>query len=787
MFDPTPATLLLVDDNPSMLQILCRWLERDGYNLVTAANGHEALAAFAERPPDLVLLDVMMPGPNGIEVCQRLRQMQGGAQTPVLMVTALEDADTVDRAFAAGATDYITKPVNPFVLSQRIRTLLRVQRADAARQASEQRYRAMVDTQTEMVCRWRPDGVFTFANAAAVRALNRPLEQVLGQTLVSLMPASVQSLVRQRIETVVRQLTPAEPRVGPIEQLEWGGDRPAHWLRWTHHGLFDEAGHLVEVQSVGVDITDRKRAEDALRASEERYRAVVDSQTEMICRWRPDGTLSFVNEAYARQFDRPAVELLGQQFADLLPEPDQPPVRARLADLVSRLTPAAPLAGPYEHRATLPGGALAWQRWSDCAFFDENGVLVEIQSVGRDVTARKLAEDKLRLQSAALNAAANAIVITNPQGVIEWVNPAFTALTGYTADEVIGQTPRALRSGQHSAEFYASLWQTIASGQVWQGEIVNRRKDGSLYTETMTITPVRDDSGALTHYVAIKQDVTEQRHLQQQMLAAQKLADIGTLAAGVAHEINSPLQVITGLSQSSLVRLDSGEPLDLGRLRRNLDNIQRNGWRCAEIVRSLRTYAHVGGGNFELNDLNAVVRDALLLIEHQLSRWANITLTTHYQAGLPAFCCDRNQITQVIINLLTNARDAMPSGGSIDLRTGYEAESEQLILRLADNGQGIPEAVQAKIFDPFFTTKPLGKGTGLGLSIVSGIVRAHGGQIAVESAPRQGTTFTLHFPLSASETKAQLPAVWGRFDDALGSWPGIPANAAHSLEESQHA
>jgi two-component system, cell cycle sensor histidine kinase and response regulator CckA len=248
--------------------------------------------------------------------------------------------------------------------------------------------------------------------------------------------------------------------------------------------------------------------------------------------------------------------------------------------------------------------------------------------------------------------------------------------------------------------------------------------------------------------IVILRNISEHKRVLAQMFNSQKLVDLGTLAAGVAHELNSPLQVITGLSESLLNRIRQNE-YDPARLSQNLDTINRSGWRCAEIVRSLLTYARASTSQIQLHDLNILVRDTLLLIEHQLRSWSNITVTTQLAPQLPQLLCDRNQITQILINLLTNARDAMPEGGEITIRTEHDAAAARLKLQVSDIGPGIPEATRARIFEPFFTTKPAGQGTGLGLYIVAGIVRAYGGEILVDSILGEGTTFTLVFPEQA--------------------------------------
>ena len=289
------------------------------------------------------------------------------------------------------------------------------------------------------------------------------------------------------------------------------------------------------------------------------------------------------------------------------------------------------------------------------------------------------------------------------------------------------------------------------------------RKDGTPLLTANRVSLLRH--GGKHYHVGLKTDITEQKQTQAWIMNTQKLADLGTLAAGVAHELNSPLQVITGVSESLLRRLDQNK-LEPDYLRRNLDVVHRNGWRCAEIVRSLHTYARASGGQLAPASLNELLRDGLLLMEHQLASWSHITIQTNFAEDLPPLTCDRNQITQVLINLLTNARDAMPDGGSISLTTRFDPAAQALVLQVADTGQGIPEAIRSKIFDPFFTTKAIGKGTGLGLSIVSGIIRANGGAISLESQEGRGTTFTVQFPVAVPEAALAGAEPVGRFDEA---------------------
>ena len=252
--------------------------------------------------------------------------------------------------------------------------------------------------------------------------------------------------------------------------------------------------------------------------------------------------------------------------------------------------------------------------------------------------------------------------------------------------------------------------------------------------------------------------------LVTQLIQSQKMAGLGTLAAGMAHEINSPLQVIIGDSDA-ILELAKAEPPDRDEIARAAERIHKRGWRIAKIVRSLQDYARSSPPQFTAEPLSTLVREALVLLEYQINVWGNIQVVTELADPLPDLLCDRNQIIQVVLNLVSNAHDAMPDGGAITIRTGFDAPGSRLSLTVSDSGPGVPEAIQARIFDPFFTTKPLGQGTGLGLSIAHGIMRAHGGEIGVASRPGLGAAFTLYFPLNAPATETKPAPTEARYED----------------------
>jgi len=374
-----------------------------------------------------------------------------------------------------------------------------------------------------------------------------------------------------------------------------------------------------------------------------------------------------------------------------------------------------------------------------------------IQCHFHDITERQRAEAERLLQSAALNAAANAIVISDVQGTILWVNDAFTALTGYPRAEAIGQNLHLLKSGEHPREFYDDMWQTILAGRVWRGQVRNQCKDGARYDEEMTLTPLKDPAGRITHFIAIKQDITERLALEKHYLRAQRLESLGTLASGVAHDLNNILAPI--LMAAPFLRKE--QPAEMRE--KIVATIEASAERGAEIVKQVLTFARGAEGKRLRLDVTHLIKEMAGIARETFPK--SINIVPRFAPDLWPLMGDPTQLHQVLLNLAINARDAMPDGGTLAL-SGENLEVDEnyssmvpgthagsyVLLKVSDTGSGIPQEVIDRIFDPFFTTKEVGKGTGLGLSTVLGIVQSHGGVVHVESEPGRGTTFQVFLP-----------------------------------------
>lgn len=373
---------------------------------------------------------------------------------------------------------------------------------------------------------------------------------------------------------------------------------------------------------------------------------------------------------------------------------------------------------------------------------------------------RQQKEAELHKVSMAVEQAGEMVMIADRYGAIQYVNPAFTAVSGYSREEVVGKNPRLLKSGMQDREFYQELWGTITKGRIWKGRLVNKRKDGTLYTEEATISPVKDATGRLLNYVAVKRDITEflrteeeRAKLQEQLQHSQKMESIGILAGGVAHDFNNLLTTIIGNVQLVLGELEKKDPHV-----EDLKEIRKAGERATALTCQLLTFSRRETRSPELLDLNKGLEEMEKMLRRLIRE--DIDLKIMPCPDLWPVYMDPNQADQIIINLVVNARDAMPDGGTLTVETANteldrayfikhgvdNKPGPYVMLAVTDTGIGMDEAVQKKMFEPFFTTKERGTGTGLGLSTVYGTVKQNGGYIWSYSEPGQGTAMTVYLP-----------------------------------------
>lgn len=406
----------------------------------------------------------------------------------------------------------------------------------------------------------------------------------------------------------------------------------------------------------------------------------------------------------------------------------------------------------------------------------ENARLVDESQ--RELAERIKAEERLRKLYVAVEQSPASILITDTHGTIEYVNSHFTALTGYSFDEVVGKNPNILKTGETTRDEYQQLWETILAGGEWHGEFRNRKKNGDLYWEQALIAPIRDNNGTITHFIAIKEDVTERKQLESQLWHVQKMDAIGQLAGGIAHDFNNILAAIVGYAGIMRLKLP-----DDSSLKRNAEQIAAAAERGAALTKALLAFSREQVSHPAIVDLNEVISRVHQLLHWLISENVHIEIDLE-QKGVPALV-DSGEIEQVLMNLSTNARDALPSGGTIAIRTevatidsdfilakGFGISGKYALITFSDNGEGMSAEVARHVFEPFYSTRAFGKGTGLGLSIVYGIIKKHNGYIVCNSTLGLGTVFQIYLPLmdpvdAVSRENVQQKVVEARTGDYI--------------------
>ncbi len=526
---------------------------------------------------------------------------------------------------------------------------------------------------------------------------------------------------------------------------------------------YDTDGKPTQMSGTVLDITDIRKTEELLKESEEKYRGLIESVPNGIQENDLSGAITYSNKAHHTILRYPQGELIGKKIWDIVANESD---RESLKEYFFTLIKDQPEPAPYFGRNLTKDGGLVDVLVNWTYKRDAGGRLAGFISVITDITERKRMEEQLRKLSIAVEQSPTTVVITDTNGNIQYVNPRFTQLTGYTSEEAIGKNPRILKSGKTPPEVFRQLWDAITAGGEWQGEFCNKKKNGEFYWELAHISPLRNGEGVITNFIAFKDDITERKRmeseheiLREQLYRSQNLASIGKLAGGVAHNFNNLLTVIMGFASLLNSEIEGDSPF-----RDYTTKIIKSSRTAADLTQALLAFSRKQLADLRPVNINEIVRQSRSLLQ-QLIR-EDIVLTTALTNADTTVMADVGQIEQSLMNLATNARDAMPDGGHLKICTevmemddsfiklrGYGIAGKYVHIVVSDTGIGMEENTRLRVFEPFFTTKEVGKGTGLGLSSVYGIVKQHGGYINVDSEPGKGATFHIYLPVIESEAE----------------------------------
>lgn len=515
----------------------------------------------------------------------------------------------------------------------------------------------------------------------------------------------------------------------------------------TIKALTDEHGWTIAHIGVLRNITERRAAEDLLRESEQKFRLLFETAPLGMISFTSGGEILDINHTLLAILNLPSREHAQQLNLATLPRLGG---TGFVDDVRRSLRTGKPLVN--ESSCRFEWGGSMYIRYLLTPIRDDSGTLRGLQAMIEDITDRVLGEQELRKLSAAVNQSANAICITDTHGIIEYTNPRFSEVTGYSVLELVGRPVSLLKSGTHDQEYYGDLWATISSGQVWSGVMQNRRKNGELYWERKSISPVFSDDGRIMNYLSTSEDITLELLTQAKLSESEKMAAVGMLAAGVAHEFKNYLGGIIGNASFALEELPEEDQL----ARETLENIVQMGEKANQVAMSLLTYSKARPEDRSREDLRTIIRSTISLVEKEL-RIRSIEIVTYFQ-DVPEVVVAAGKIQQLLLNLIINAEHAISSSGVIAI--ALVQDGDYVYLKVGDTGSGIAPEHLHKVFDPFYSTKGAwGKdklvGTGMGLSICRNIAREHGGDLTVQTRVGVGTTFTLTLPLAEGVAEAE--------------------------------
>ena len=751
--------VLILEDRLHDAEMLIRELRRAGYDPDWRREDNEAgFLSALKQSPELILSDYSLPQYDGLQAMKAVRESD--QDIPFILVSGTVGEEIAVQAMQAGVTDYLLKDrlsrLGPAVQRALEARKLREEHrsANLKFRASERRYRRLFES--------AKDGILILnSKSGMVDDVNPFLMELLGFSREEFLSKKIWEL------GFLKNLVANEAKFIELQQSEY--------VRYDGLPLKSADGRQVDVEFVSNvydvdgesviqcnirDITDRKRAEESLRQSEARLRVVTERARVGLVVVDADHCFTFSNAAFSMMFGLSDGSIVGKSIADVLPDaygerilPEL--VRAFDGERISYEL-HLPIQKPQFHYALNYEPVINGER------------VTHVVIVVIDITEQQQTWNLLRLQERVIHATTQGIVITDalqPDCPILFTNRGFELITGYSASEALGRNCRFLQGQETDAVTAASIREAIREERAGSFELLNYRKNGTTFWNDMSITPVRDDNGQLTHFVGVQNDVTARREAEQQVRQSQKMEAVGQLAGGVAHDFNNLLTVIDGYTSLMLETNSSTNPEW-----EYLQEIRTATSRAADLTRRLLAFGRRQLRTPESLDLNTAIEETVKLLERLLCE--NVVLEIDLDAQAGWVWADRGEISQILLNLAINARDAMPDGGQISVTTKLtELDHSEIptgelfkpgkfaVITVSDTGSGIPKDVQAKMFEPFFTTKPAGKGTGLGLSTVYGIVIQTGGHIEVSSTEGEGTSFRIYLPQleHVEETEPTFP------------------------------
>ena len=498
----------------------------------------------------------------------------------------------------------------------------------------------------------------------------------------------------------------------------------------------------------------RKRAEEALQISEQKFKDLTETTTDWVWEVDKNGVYTYVSPKVKELLGYEVSEVLGKTPFDLMPKEEAERIGKFFNEKVLNKEPFYILENENRHK----DGHLVVLETSGIPIFDERGQLEGYRGIDRDITERKRAEEKLRLFSHSVDSSIDGIAMGDLEGRITCANETFVRMFGYSREELIGKEIAFIYPEDQMSKLKKATKAAIEGG--WEGELIGKRKDGGLFPMAISASRVVDDEGNVIAHMASHRDITEKKKMEAQLIQAERLTAVGTLAYGIAHEFNNILAGILGNAEFGMGNDDPQEVAECFRV------IMESCDRAKGITNSLLAFSRQREAKKQRADVTETVETVLGLVERELEK-QNVKVVRKFKP-IPEITCDLGELSGVVLNMITNARDAMkPDGGTLTIEIAKRGDNIEMIF--TDTGCGIPDSIKSRIFEPFVTTKgALGQseipGTGLGLFLSYGIISRYHGKIGVKSEIGKGSKFTIKIPISKNqespvlvETEAEKP------------------------------
>ncbi|HEV7428027.1 MAG TPA: PAS domain S-box protein [Thermoanaerobaculia bacterium] len=789
----TPLDILIVDDQPINLRLLRAELEAEGHTVFEASNGEEGLTVLDRQQIDVIISDILMPVMDGYRFCYEVRRSERHRAIPFIVYTSTYLSPSDEKlSLDLGADRYLRKPASLEQINQTITEVLAAPRREPTTVFDStdvlKEYNAglvtklekknvelssamslltlqttALETSADAMLITDVDGVILWVNPAFTASTGYTAEESIGQT-PRILKSGVQdeAFYRNFWETILR---------GQTFRGEFVNRRKDGTVYYDEHTVTPvraKDGSITHFVGVMHDITERKRSEEQLREAHSQLREFLDHSPAVLYALGIEGDRivpRFASENIGRLLGFSPSDALRADFWVGQLHPDD-------VKRASKRTSESREKGSSltEYRLRHADGSYRWVEDNQRLVRDAEGRPVELVGVATDVTERKRVEDELheterRFREMLDNLELISIMLDKEGGVV-YCNDYFLRMTGWSREEVLGTDfSERFLPADVAGEMRKLFLALLADGKEvlhHTNEIKTRSGERRLIQWNNSL--LYSTTGEAIGVASIAEDITDRAQLEKQLFRAQRLESLGTLAGGIAHDLNNLLLPIL-MGVTLLKRFGPNAPS-----MQAIENIERSVKRGSELVKQVLLFARGGQTSRETVRIGDVVREIHAIINSTFPK--DITLEMAIPKDVHPVTGDATQLTQVLLNLCVNSRDAMPQGGNIlisarnhvlseaeALRHGALPRGDYVVFEVADTGEGMSKEIIDLIFDPFFTTKAVGSGTGLGLSTVQGIVSNHGGFVAVSSAPGEGSTFTIYLPARIPQPEQAAPPV----------------------------